>query len=462
MTASAKLALHGCLALFVASLWLYGDPVLTLLVGGVSALLVYGTLTIVECFGSPQLVTPFSYHFAWNTASLGLAGTYFGITIGDGGWTRFDTLSYVKASDLAVGLVVCIVASLLTHATLRVLSPREKPAAELKKIVPGFLGLIIFAAGAVVIIAPRGIVALGGLPAAVARFSPLAILLAIAFGPMQRRFFWTKLAIGTAFLVAANLLAFFPYKGGVIQSLFPLMIAMWRKSRKLALTAAALVPLFYLGIVAPYVTASRTKTKLNPLERVSAIDTQTNAPHRFDMLMKRLFEPIEAGFIVGEARFHGYLEGETLKNVEYAFIPRFLWPDKPTMGSGKWFTAYLGHANEDTSTAMTPAGELYWNFSLPGLVFGLVLLGCLYSLLWRFAEHFGKNTFMGALLYFFVILYATSAGDASGMFVIIPTLLVLLLPVLLWPKIKAGTRWFFQPLMKPDRELLAANPDAGQ
>ena len=308
----------------------------------------------------------------------------------------------------------------------------------------------MFVAGGIVIMAPPGAMALSGLPAAIARFSPLAILLAVAFGPMQRRFYWTKLITGTAFLVAANLLAFFPYKGGVIQSLFPLMIAFWKRSKRLTMVAAVLVPLFYLGIVAPYVTASRSKTKLNPLERLSAIDTQTDDAHRFDALMKRLFEPIGAGFIVGEARFHGYLKGETLKNVEYAFVPRFLWPDKPNMSSGNWFTAYLGFGELETSTAMTPAGELYWNFSVPGMVFGIVLLGCLYGLLWRVAEHFGKGTFLGALLYFYVILYPTSAGDATSMFVLIPSLLVLLAPVLFWSKMKAAGRWFFGPLMKPE------------
>jgi len=145
-----------------------------------------------------------------------------------------------------------------------------------------------------------------------------------------------------------------------------------------------------------------------------------------------------------------------MKNVEYALIPRFLWPEKPNMDSGRWFTTYLGFSNLETSTAMTPAGELYWNFSVPGLVFGTLLLSCLYGLLWAIAEHFGKATFFGALLYFFVILYPTSAGDASTMFILIPSLLVLLLPVIFWPKIKAGSRWLFAPVMRPDHAALMA------
>jgi hypothetical protein len=453
---SAKLSIHSFLTAFVLVLWLVSDPVLTLFVGGVCALVVYGTLTVIECLDSPGLITPFSYHFAWNAAALGLAAGYFGFVIWNSGWTRFDTIPYVTAKDLSVGYVLCIVASLLTHAVLRYFSPTEKAVTELKRVVPAMVGLVIFLAGAVVIVAPRGIVALSGLPAAVVRFSPLAVLLAVAFGPSERRFYWTKLFSGTAFLIAANLLAFFPYKGGVIQSLFPLMIALWRKSRRLALAVAVVVPLFYLGIVAPFVTASRNKTDLNPLERLSVINTEKSGTSRFDALMARLFEPIEAGYIVGETRFHGFLGGETMKNVEYALVPRFLWPEKPTMDSGKWFTSYLGFPELETSTAMTPAGELYWNFSVPGLVLGSALLCCLYGLLWRIAERFGKGTFFGALLYFFVILYPTSAGDASSMFILIPSLLILLLPFILWSRFKTAACWMFQPLMRPDHTALAA------
>jgi hypothetical protein len=238
-------------------------------------------------------------------------------------------------------------------------------------------------------------------------------------------------------------------------SLFPLMIALWKRSKRLALAVTVVVPLFYLGIVAPFVTASRNKTDLNPLERLSVINTEKSGTSRFDALMARLFEPIEAGYIVGETRFHGFLGGETMKNIEYALVPRFLWPEKPTMDPGKWFTSYLGFPELETSTAMTPAGELYWNFSVPGVVLGSVLLCWLYSLLWRIAERFGKGTFFGALLYFFVILYPTSAGDATSMFILIPSLLLLLSPIIFWPKIKGTGRWLFAPLMKPAPQLVA-------
>jgi hypothetical protein len=123
VSVSSKISIHCILAAFVLAVWLLSNPALTLFVGGVCALIVYGSLTIIEGSDSPELITPFSYHFAWNAAALGLAASYFGLVIWNSGWTRFDTIPYVTAKNLAGGYVLCIVASLLTHAALRYLSP---------------------------------------------------------------------------------------------------------------------------------------------------------------------------------------------------------------------------------------------------------------------------------------------------------------------------------------------------
>src|SRR6185312_2323991 len=143
-------------------------------------------------------------------------------------------------------------------------------------------------------------------------------------------------------------------------------------SRKMAVGLAFLVPVFYLSIVAPFVTASRTHETVDPLQRIAGLDTN-NGGSKFDTAMSRVFEPIESGFIYVETRFHGYLWGGTMKNLEYVLVPRFLWPDKPDMTSGKWFTAYLGYPDMDSNTSMTGAGETYWNFSVLGLIFGMMV-----------------------------------------------------------------------------------------
>lgn len=84
----------------------------------------------------------------------------------------------------------------------------------------------------------------------------------------------------------------------------------------------------------------------------------------------------------------GAYDGATLNYLKYVFIPRFIWAGKPLVTPGQWFAEKLGRGQaigERFSNAinMTIPGELYLNFRWVGVVLGLILLGCLYALLWQ-------------------------------------------------------------------------------
>jgi hypothetical protein len=447
-----RILLHVALVLFVAALFLTHDPVTSLFVGGLASFIVYGYLTWAEVLSSPDALTPLSYHFLWSSVASGVAAVYFSLVVWHTGFTSFDTISYVTASDLALGYLICLVRSSVLHATLRKMAPEPHQTATVQRIVHPIFGLILFIVGVYVIVAPPGLMILAGLPAFLFRYAPVAILLAIAFGSRKRRWFSLKLVTGTTILVTANMLAFFPYKGGVLESLFPLVIAIWKYNRKLALTAVCLVPLFYLGVVAPYVSASRTNLDLNPLARLSQPSPRGESG-QFGKLMSRIFEPIEIGFIVSQTRFGGFLNGETMKNIEYALVPRVLWPDKPNMNAGKWFTVYLGFATREedapTSTAMTAAGELYWNFALPGVVLGTVIQYLMYGYLWIVAERFGKGTLLGALLWM-ISVTSNNVGEFSGSVVFVLGIYTLLVLILLWQRFKKSALLLLRfPVLSP-------------
>jgi hypothetical protein len=440
------------LVVFVSALFLSQDPVTVLFVGGVASFLVYGYLTWVEVLSSPDALTPLSYHFLWSLAASGVAAVYFSLVVRHPGFTSFDTISYVTASDLALGYLICLVRSSVLHAMLRKMVPEPHQTAMVQRIVHPIYGLILFIVGVYVIVAPPGLMILAGLPAFLFRYAPVSILLAIAFGSRKRRWFSLKLVTGTTILVTTNMLAFFPYKGGVLESLFPLVIAIWKYNRKLALAAICLVPLFYLGVVAPYVAASRTNLDLNPLERLSQPSPRGESG-QFGKLMSRIFEPIEVGFIVSQTRFGGFLNGETMKNIEYSLVPRVLWPDKPNMNTGKWFTVYLGFSprEEDatTSTAMTATGELYWNFALPGVVFGTLIQYLMYGYLWVLAERFGKSTLIGALL-LMISVTSVNVGDFSGSMVFVVGIYTLLVLIFLWQRFKKSALSLLRfPVLSP-------------
>jgi hypothetical protein len=58
----------------------------------------------------------------------------------------------------------------------------------------------------------------------------------------------------------------------------------------------------------------------------------------------------------------------------YPFVPRFLWPSKPILDKGRRFSASLGRGDE-TSTAITYPGDLFFEYGLPGLLVGMALFG---------------------------------------------------------------------------------------
>jgi hypothetical protein len=104
--------------------------------------------------------------------------------------------------------------------------------------------------------------------------------------------------------------------------------------------------------------------------------------------LDRLCEFIPAAFIVSQVRAQGLQLGATMGYAWYAFIPRIIWPNKPQVNRGAWFSVYVGFARSEDrgfSLAMTAVGELYWNFGLLGVFPGMFLIGSLAGLVWRTA-----------------------------------------------------------------------------
>ncbi|MGO8731227.1 MAG: hypothetical protein ACLQVM_00360, partial [Terriglobia bacterium] len=64
----------------------------------------------------------------------------------------------------------------------------------------------------------------------------------------------------------------------------------------------------------------------------------------------------------------------------YPFVPRFLWPSKPLLQEGAWFTVALSVGSGDaatigSSTAITYPGDLYLQFGWLGIPVGMFILG---------------------------------------------------------------------------------------
>jgi len=86
-----------------------------------------------------------------------------------------------------------------------------------------------------------------------------------------------------------------------------------------------------------------------------------------------------AAIVSDTGRWVDYRYGETLILGPIGLlIPRFLWPDKPNISIGQEFgeTFRLKNAmDNETYIAPSMVGDLYWNFSVPGVVVGMWLIG---------------------------------------------------------------------------------------
>jgi hypothetical protein len=72
-----------------------------------------------------------------------------------------------------------------------------------------------------------------------------------------------------------------------------------------------------------------------------------------------------------------YQKGATLTPLVAAFIPKILWPDKPSVAVGQVFNKEFQLAEADTYISPSHVGELYWNFGWLGVIVGSASIGVL-------------------------------------------------------------------------------------
>ncbi len=109
----------------------------------------------------------------------------------------------------------------------------------------------------------------------------------------------------------------------------------------------------------------------------------------------------------------GYYNGQASLPLVYAFIPRFLWPEKPTIELGSWFALEIGVATisqytnrSNNSVNMSIPGQLFLDFGWFGVVIGGVLIGLLLAMFWN-ASHFDDvHNLLGALWGGYLLFYS--------------------------------------------------------
>lgn len=94
------------------------------------------------------------------------------------------------------------------------------------------------------------------------------------------------------------------------------------------------------------------------------------------------------------------LGGESILNVPGTFLPRKVWKGKP-FPIDLTLARKLYGKDSEAGSPFTLAGELLWNFGRAGALVGMVLVGILAGLLWRFLLVRGAGVlYLGAALLF--------------------------------------------------------------
>jgi len=107
-----------------------------------------------------------------------------------------------------------------------------------------------------------------------------------------------------------------------------------------------------------------------------------------------------------------YDNGDRLLTVfASAFVPRFLWPDKPEAGGAFNMKYYAGWTIKGWSTNVGPLGEAYGSFGLQGGIIYMLLLG--FFLRWVYLRIFILSAKLPLIICWLPVLFYLSTSSAE-------------------------------------------------
>lgn len=142
----------------------------------------------------------------------------------------------------------------------------------------------------------------------------------------------------------------------------------------------------------------------------------------------------------------GFYQGETLSYLTFAFIPRFIWPDKPLIQMGAWFAHRIGRGYIDkngryrNAINMTIPGEFYLNFGWVGMFIGCFLFGKIIKLIWNTTNFWSApNNALGSFFTFYM-LYLGLFNLGANLSILVTLIAMYLLSVVVSKILGNGAR----------------------
>jgi hypothetical protein len=174
---------------------------------------------------------------------------------------------------------------------------------------------------------------------------------------------------------------------------------------------------YFLPIGSDMLMTERVQRSYLAVKRSS--HTSADVISSLEEVIERFEGIIPFSVIVSQTQAGGRLDfehGRTFLLLPSAFIPRFVWPEKPRISLGRMIRLEYYGWGEGTrgEHAVTHIGELYLNFGLPGIAFGMLILGIIYRLTYLYFIKLRKVTEMSILVYIFTLHGLTQIEGSIG------------------------------------------------
>lgn len=178
---------------------------------------------------------------------------------------------------------------------------------------------------------------------------------------------------------------------------------------RLALT---LVPLFFLAFGALNIIRNSGlvgESASQAIEGTSTSDVLSRVQEEVEL--RRSLQSTVPVIWQGHEVMGGPLLGSSYGAAFVAFVPRWIWPEKPR-GPGSIYTqSFLGEVREGSAIPVSSTAEEYWNFGL----LGVIILSALYGALIRVAHNFHiarqDNPFVVSAFVVFVTTFHIATDD---------------------------------------------------
>ena len=176
--------------------------------------------------------------------------------------------------------------------------------------------------------------------------------------------------------------------------------------------ALILIPLFFLSFGALNIIRTAGFTGETASEAIQRTDTgQILTRVQDEIDLRQSLESTVPVISEGHRLMNGPLWGSSYGAAIFAFVPRWIWQEKPRGPGSLYAQNFLGEVREGLAVPVNSTAEEYWNFG----ILGVILISALYGALIRRAHNFyivrQDNPFVVCAFVLFVTTFHPSTDE---------------------------------------------------